>query len=435
MPARQVLLSAYSSIGFSFLDPVAATSKSEVSRRVLKDNSEPFRIVRRVFGFADAMLDSCKPDLVYSYEWAKPWLFPVWLAAVRRGIPCIAVRRSKIRSEYCYFTADRLLFNTAAENRARATRTSSDVTSENAMKFIREFRAKPRMVDYIQANWRLAERDGWIRWHARFARSVLREAVSALRRSKPRRRAATLGRLAAFNRQLIAEPLQRRYFTSFGEKDLAEARYVYFPMHKETDLPLNNQASAWFDQRNTARLLASVLPTGYRLLVREHRRNYNSRPSGYYRELSRLPNLTLVDAFDSQYKYVRNADIIVTENGSSGWEGLMLGRRVITLSQTFYDGAGLARVVRRPDQLGAAMLETLSAPAGVDTEAHNRALTAMIDAEYSTTIAMDNPDPESVIERLRAVIAEARSDAVSTGSDIPRAPHKKLRPRPSVQNA
>ncbi len=75
------------------------------------------------------------------------------------------------------------------------------------------------------------------------------------------------------------------------------------------------------------------------------------------RDMRRLPGVVLVDGFDDQFKYIRNADVIVTENGSTGWEGLVLGRPVVTLADTYYDAAGLARRVNDHDQLGAAILE------------------------------------------------------------------------------
>ncbi len=171
----------------------------------------------------------------------------------------------------------------------------------------------------------------------------------------------------------------------FDAAELAQTQYVYFPLHKETDLPLNFQAAGWFDQRNTIRLLASVMPSGYRFLVREHRHNYGFRPTRYYRELAQLPNVTFIDAYNSQFKYLQNADLIVTENGSSGWEGLLLGRKVLTLAPTFYDGAGFAKRVEAPVQLGAAIMEALQAPAVTDQAAYDEGLGCMVDAEYETT--------------------------------------------------
>jgi hypothetical protein len=180
---------------------------------------------------------------------------------------------------------------------------------------------------------------------------------------------------------------QKRFLSTFDDAALAAIKYVYFPMHKESDLPLTFQATPWQDQRNTVQLLASCLPFGYRLLVREHRLNFGQRPTSYYRHLLQLPNVVLIDPFDSQYKYLRNADLIVTESGSSGWEGLLLGGRVLTLAPNFYEGAGLSIEVRDLNKLSTAIVETLCRPVVSDPVMHERNLGHMIDAELATVFS------------------------------------------------
>ena len=85
-----------------------------MSRRVLEDNTEPFRIFRRFFAFADEMLAATTPDVVVCFEWASPLHSAVWLAAARRGVACIALRRSKLIFGDYFWTADQFMFNTAA---------------------------------------------------------------------------------------------------------------------------------------------------------------------------------------------------------------------------------------------------------------------------------------------------------------------------------
>jgi CDP-glycerol glycerophosphotransferase (TagB/SpsB family) len=162
-------------------------------------------------------------------------------------------------------------------------------------------------------------------------------------------------------------------------------RYIFTALHKEPEQALNYRAPFWSNQYNTVSLLTSTLPAGFKLLVREHRLNAGRRPTRFYRELSRLPGVVLVDGFDDQFKYIANADLVVTDNSSIGWEALLLGRRVITLAETFYSAAGLARRVREPEGLAAAVLEYLQEPTIADAAAHDRALGWLLDAEWETT--------------------------------------------------
>ncbi len=168
----------------------------------------------------------------------------------------------------------------------------------------------------------------------------MRELLNTSRGQDRALREPPIGLFTRYYRSLFMTWYHQRFMHTVDDAALAKMKYVYFPMHKEAELAQTFQATLWHDQRNTIRVLASTLPAGYRLLVREHRFNFGQRPNQFYRDMASIPNLLMIDPFDSQFKYLRNADLIVTENGSSGWEGLLLNRRVITLADTFYDGAG-----------------------------------------------------------------------------------------------
>lgn len=403
-PTGKLLLAGQSTIGRAFVLPLRYMPHSSLGRRVLKDNDEPVRIVRHLYQFAEEMLAASSPDFVFTYEWAKPWRLAVWLAAARREIPCVVMRASKIASDRYFLTPDLLMFNTAAIERAAARRKSRAPSSPAAQSYLHEFRRRPSMVSYIRTKWQLPGEPGWFVWHGRFLRSLPANILRSLRRRQNQERASMLGQLLAYYRRFIVARRQRAFFQAFEPAELAALRYVYLPLHKETDLTLILQAALWQDQRNTVELLASNLPAGFKLLVREHRFNFGHRPTRLYKDLSRLPGVVLVNPFDSQFKYLANADLIVTENGSSGWEGLLLGRKVLTLDRTFYDGAGLAQQLDDPRDLGSAIMQRLAAPPVPDPAAHDHALACMIDAELETTFATDANGIEAGLERLAAVL-------------------------------
>ena len=112
----------------------------------------------------------------------------------------------------------------------------------------------------------------------------------------------------------------------------------------------------------------------------------------------------MIDPFDSQFKYVRNADLVVTENGSTGWEGLILRRPTLLLADTFYDGTGLGRRVRDPDDLGAAILDLLGEAGGAG-EDNDAALANMIDAERETSFPVSEGGAGAGMEQLGLTVA------------------------------
>jgi hypothetical protein len=416
-PVGRVILAAGHSIGRAYSVPFQHFNRYPMIQRVLKDNEEPLRIARRFFRFADELLERTKPDFVFFFHWLIPLNMLVWLAAQRRGIPCIALRPSKLRSDHAFWTSDPFLLNVDAFERARLKRQTNAPVSEASLERIRKFRDQPTMIKYIASKWSNRMSLGFIRWHKQYARIVVSQIPDRFRGQDMSAREGEVARLLRYYRTLFLTYRHQHEFTTLDEAALAATKYIYFPMHKEAEFAQTFQATTWHDQRNTIRILASMLPFGYRLLVREHRMNFGRRRTRSYRELALLPNVTLIDPFDSQFKYLRHADLVVTENGSSGWEGLLLARRTLILAEnTFYQGSGQGAVVTDPDRLNQAILDILSKPAIENMESHDHALAAMIDAEFETTFLMN---PTGIAACLDMLEARFGALAARSGGQVP----------------
>jgi Capsule polysaccharide biosynthesis protein len=404
LPLGRMVLGGAHSVGRAFNLSLRYSNRYPLVQRMSRHNLEPFLVYHRLFKFCDDTIDSANPDLIFSLDWTTPLNSCMWLAANLRGVPCVAIRNSKIVPNHAFWTTDRLLLNTAALDRSREKRDSKAPVSEAARKYIEGFRNQPRTIDYIASKWRDRMRRGFWRWHLEYARTMVRELINTTRGQDRALRERGIVRLYRYYRGLFLAYRHRNLLTALSEDTLAKTKYVYFPMHKEAELAQTFQATLWHDQRNTIRVLASLLPAGYRLLVREHRLNYGLRPTRVYRQLSTIPNVVLIDPFDSQFKYLRHADLIITENGSSGWEGLVLGRPVITLSRTFYDGAGLGSKIENPEKLNAAILEALAKPAIADPRAHDDALACMVDAELESTFPTNKEGVAAALDLLMKTV-------------------------------
>jgi hypothetical protein len=416
VPTGRILLAGSHSVGRAYTAPVRYPPRYQIVRRVLKDNMEPFRIVRRLFRFADNMLEARQPDLVCAYEFGTPANFAIRLAAQRRNIPTVAIRYSKIISERMYWTTDPVMFNGIAIEQGNARRKADRPVSDAAKDHIRAFRERPKVVSYIGNKWR--SRQKFFRWHLRYLRIVVPELLNLFRASDRSLREPALGRLFRQYRAFYLSLRQRRFMHTFDNDNLTAMKYIYFPLHKEGELVQCYQSTQWHNQINTVRVLASILPMGYRLLVREHRLNVGQRPTRYLRELSKIPNVTIIDAFDSQFKYLNNASVVVTESGSSGWEALLLKKRVLLLARTFYDGAGLGTKVTDPNRLNAALIDLLSRPSMEDDEAHDYKLACMIDADKDTSFPMTAKDIPVALEMLARVISPLRCSLKEASTNL-----------------
>jgi hypothetical protein len=404
--AGRILLAGERDLGRGYSQPVYYWFHNETARRVLADNTEPDRIVRRMFAFARRTLEAGRPELVLAGEWADALCFTFFLVARRMGIACVVNRYSKILSGRCYWSAEPLMYNHAGRARTAAKREERALVSDRARQHIKAFREQPTMVAYLREMWDQMDRDNWFRRHvdlARVAAVELRHRILRLEGPPPK---PALQLLWDHYRRPWLQWRNTRLLRRLDESALAAMRYIYIPLHKDPEQALNYQAPFWVSQAYTIGLLSSCLPYGYALLVRENRANMDRRPPRFYRQMATLPGVILIDGYDDQFKYVRNADLIITDNGSVGWEGLLLGRRVITLADAFYDGTGLERRVREPEQLAATVLALLEEAPVKNQEAYDQALGWRLDAEWEASAPLDSADHSEALDLLTDILAE-----------------------------
>ena len=382
VPANRLLLSGSRNVGRGYSVDRHVMPNSRLARHALSDNMAGTNVIRRMFRFAFDMLDATKPDLIIAGEWTTPLYYATIMAARTRGIKYLANRNSKIISGNFFWTSDLMMFNDRSRNAVKDLARSGAPVSSQAQENIIAFRNKPETLGFVGQKWVKREGRGVKGFNLPYLRTFASQVRARLRGVPHTQPDPALAMLFDQYRAAITKRLHRGYFKSLSEDELKAMRFVYFPLHKEGDVALTFQAPPWYDQANTIRQLSISLPSGFKLLVREHRANHGSRSSHWYRYVSRLPNVVLVSSFDSQFMFLRHAALVVTENGTSGWEALMLGKPVLTLAESHYDGAALSRYVGDPADLPAAMLELLSRPAVADKEGmHDRRICWQIDAE------------------------------------------------------
>lgn len=403
--AAMVLLAGERGLGRGLSLPNYNWFPNRTARQSLADNTAPFRLLRRRFAFARECLETVKPDLLLAGEWADPLCFAFYLSARLLGIRCLVHRPSKLWSGNCYWSEDPMAYNLATRLLTEEKREQRAPVSDRARQRIASFRATPATLGYVQQNWNESASRKWLLEHVYLAKlfAVLCR-YHLLRQTGPRPKPPLPLALEHYRRPVL-KWRQSRFFRRYSEQELQETRYLFIALHKEPEQALNYQAPFWVNQMNTVALLSAALPAGYKLLVREHRLNSGRRPTRYYREMSCLPGVVLVDSFDSQFKYIRHADLVVTDNGSTGWEGLLLGRRVITLADNFFQSVDLACRVRDPEQLAATVVDVLERPAAADGAAYDDALGWLIDAEWVTSAPMDDSDHTGSLDLIAAALA------------------------------
>ena len=56
-----------------------------------------------------------------------------------------------------------------------------------------------------------------------------------------------------------------------------------------------------------------------------------------YKELKKIPNVKLINPSEISFNLTKAAKIIITINGTAGWEGVLLKKPVITFGNLFFN--------------------------------------------------------------------------------------------------
>lgn len=130
---------------------------------------------------------------------------------------------------------------------------------------------------------------------------------------------------------LIAELRQfgvRRFLHDAGEADLKKIKarpFVYLAMPFEPEYTIQSLCREFADTTAWLRQLALALPSGYRLVVKEHQRVGN-RTRDYYEQLSRIPNVVIADPGLRGVDLIASCAATATMGGSTPAEAALMGK-------------------------------------------------------------------------------------------------------------
>lgn len=121
-------------------------------------------------------------------------------------------------------------------------------------------------------------------------------------------------------------------------------KYVVYFLHYQPERTTLPEAGAFSQQWMALRAIVSALPTGYKLLVKEHPSTfrYNFHPGfrsvDFHTQISQLPNTQLVPLSVSPYPLIDRCVAIATATGTVGVEAILRGKPVLGFGAAQYRG-------------------------------------------------------------------------------------------------
>jgi len=148
-------------------------------------------------------------------------------------------------------------------------------------------------------------------------------------------------------------------FKRFSPASVLEGqKFVYFPLHFEPEI--STLILSPYDQRSVIDFVARQLPLNWRLVVKDHPAMLGHRDVDYYDGLiSKYPNVVVLDPGVPSSKLAREAELVLTLNGTVFIESLIFGTPIIFLSPSRFGGFDLGAFTNNLIDFGLALDQAL----------------------------------------------------------------------------
>ncbi|RJX34046.1 MAG: hypothetical protein C4525_07880 [Desulfarculus sp.] len=285
----------------------------------------------------EALFDQVQPDMVVSFICVTMADYLGWRVAASRGIPYLNLRPTRIRNYF--YAGESPLEPSAWLWRAYERRRTAGGDTTAAAAYLAEVRGQSARYEGVIAPSakpmeqalgpgeqpgpaaRLAR--AWGQWRDYQSKYRRDPHVPPLVSQTIYRRVVKPWRAWSLDQRL------RPHYLSPDQ--LAAGSFAFFPLHKEPEVTLLVYSKPYLNQIEACRLIASSLPVGLKLVVKEHPGSVGARKPGFYSKLLQIPNLALAPPELDARRLIEKAALIAVIAGSVGFEALMLGRPVLTL--------------------------------------------------------------------------------------------------------
>lgn len=277
-----------------------------------------------------AAYDRAKPDFVLSEDVSCFHSYVHFVIARERGIPfwCIGAGRlpNRINVYSSGFQRYERFEARLAEYEQRGVPAAERAAAEE---YIRSFRARPTQPPGMSKR---AKPVG-------VQLSDVRKLVDVASRYLADRGNPTAVRplSAVGNRFVRIARIASVQATQLFEKPVADEPYVFYPLHYQPEATTLVQAPLYVDQLALLQDVAKCLPIGHRLYVKEHASSRGRRPLEFYRGLKAIPSVRLLGPDENAFALIRGAAAVAVITGTVGWEGLLLGKPVVTFGDVFFN--------------------------------------------------------------------------------------------------
>jgi hypothetical protein len=199
---------------------------------------------------------------------------------------------------------------------------------------------------------------------------------------------------------------------------IKDEEFYFYPMHLEPEAVVQYWADGIYE--NQIKLLeniASQLPVGCYLYVKDHVIDYGYRNYSDYLKLKKIPNIKLIDPTIRGTVLIKKAKAVITINGTAGLEAMFFKKVVYSFGNIFYNKSKNVTYINNIKDLRAELYSDKE----FDAEDYKIFITSYIKSLYegdtswftgAGTKIDDNVNIENIANSIKNFIKSINTDVV-----------------------
>lgn len=126
------------------------------------------------------------------------------------------------------------------------------------------------------------------------------------------------------------------YFLEHENLDDIDGDIAFFGLHVQPEASIDVLSPYFSDQLKLIKDMRRALPMNVTLVVKEHPNFLGLKSIRFFRELKRIPNISLVHPKTSSFDIYKKTKIVLTVSGTSAYEAAMLGIPSVVFANMFF---------------------------------------------------------------------------------------------------
>lgn len=114
-------------------------------------------------------------------------------------------------------------------------------------------------------------------------------------------------------------------------------KYFLYTLHTQPESSIDVQGAYFSNQIELIKTIVRSLPTGGILLVKVHPTDVDGKPIAYYREISKIPSVVLLDYSIDSGGLIDCSELVFVLTGTIGYEAALFGKPVIVFADNFFN--------------------------------------------------------------------------------------------------